>query len=224
MVGSKKFASPCLLSSDGLDGDRVVWYLGKHVVYELISQITLPGRIQSECDVLFLRPRVHRQMGLNEQQHRREPLTPGFEIVVNFIEDREAGIFACVREARHQPVSLSEHGWRNAEDITDSDLTLAHSVQSSEGGKNPSEPASPTPCALSRRLPPFGPEHLSVSINRLGEYDAYWESQVTASTDRQEEVRYGARERGYYEIPRQANVRDGADEVDCSKSTATEHL
>ncbi|MFC6863912.1 helix-turn-helix domain-containing protein [Halomicroarcula sp. GCM10025817] len=51
-----------------------------------------------------------------------------------------------------------------------------------------------------------------MSINRLGEADAYWESQVTALTDRQEEVRYGARERGYYGIPRRANVRDVAAE------------
>jgi predicted DNA binding protein len=68
------------------------------------------------------------------------------------------------------------------------------------------------------------PDHLSVSINRLGEYDAYRESQVTALTDRQEEVLEVARERGYYEIPRQASVRDVADEVGCSKSTAADHL
>lgn len=68
------------------------------------------------------------------------------------------------------------------------------------------------------------PDYLSVSVNRLGEYDAYRESQVTALTDRQEEVLDVAWERGYYEIPRQANVRDVADEVGCSKSTAADHL
>ena len=68
------------------------------------------------------------------------------------------------------------------------------------------------------------PDHLSVSVNRVGEYDAYRESQVTALTDRQEEVLEVARERGYYEIPRQASVREVAAEVGCSKSTAADHL
>ena len=68
------------------------------------------------------------------------------------------------------------------------------------------------------------PDHLSVSVNRLGEYDAYRESQVTALTDRQEEVLEVAREHGYYEIPRRASVRDVAEEVGCSKSTAANHL
>jgi len=63
-----------------------------------------------------------------------------------------------------------------------------------------------------------------VSVNRLGEDDAYRESQVTALTDRQEEVLEGARERGYHEIPRQASVREVADEVGCSKSTTADHL
>ncbi|WP_276410101.1 helix-turn-helix domain-containing protein [Haloarcula halobia] len=68
------------------------------------------------------------------------------------------------------------------------------------------------------------PDHLSVSVSRLGEYDAYRELQVTALTNRQAEVLEVAREQGYYEIPRQASVRDVADEVGCSKSTAANHL
>ncbi|SFH40181.1 HTH DNA binding domain-containing protein [Halorubrum aquaticum] len=68
------------------------------------------------------------------------------------------------------------------------------------------------------------PDQLAVSINRLGEYDAYRESHVTALTDRQQEVLEVARERGYYEIPRQASVREIADEIGCSKSTAADHL
>ena len=68
------------------------------------------------------------------------------------------------------------------------------------------------------------PNHLSVSVNRLGEYDAYRESQVTALTDRQEEVLEVAREYGYYEIPRQTGIREIAGEVGCSKSTAANHL
>jgi len=68
------------------------------------------------------------------------------------------------------------------------------------------------------------PNHLSVVVNRLGEYDARRESQATALTDRQQEVLDVARKRGYYEIPRQASVRDIAEEVGCSKSTAANHL
>lgn len=68
------------------------------------------------------------------------------------------------------------------------------------------------------------PDHLSVSVNRLGKYDAYRESQVTALTDRQQEVLEIAHENGYYDIPRQTSVREIADEVGCSKSTAANHL
>ncbi|RZV10475.1 DNA binding protein with HTH domain [Natrinema hispanicum] len=68
------------------------------------------------------------------------------------------------------------------------------------------------------------PDHLSVSVNRLGEYDAYRESHVTALTDRQEEVLEIAHENGYYDIPRQTSVREIADEAGCSKSTAANHL
>jgi predicted DNA binding protein len=68
------------------------------------------------------------------------------------------------------------------------------------------------------------PDRLSVSVDRLGEYDASRESQATALTDRQQEVLDVARERGYYEIPRRASVRELADELGCSKSTVADHL
>lgn len=68
------------------------------------------------------------------------------------------------------------------------------------------------------------PEHLSVSVDRLGEYDAYREPRATALTDRQAEVLDAAREAGYYDIPREAGVREVADEVGCSKSAAADHL
>ena len=68
------------------------------------------------------------------------------------------------------------------------------------------------------------PDQVSVSVNRLGEYDAYREPQASALTDRQREVLEVARERGYYEVPRQTGVREIADEVGCSKSTAADHL
>jgi predicted DNA binding protein len=68
------------------------------------------------------------------------------------------------------------------------------------------------------------PEHLSVSVNRLGEYDAYRESSIAVLTECQREVLAVARDLGYYEIPRQASVREIADQLDCSKSTAADHL
>lgn len=68
------------------------------------------------------------------------------------------------------------------------------------------------------------PDELSVSVSRLGEYDAYRESRASALTARQREVLDVARERGYYETPRQTTVREIADEVGCSKSTAADHL
>jgi DNA-binding CsgD family transcriptional regulator len=68
------------------------------------------------------------------------------------------------------------------------------------------------------------PDHLPVSVDRLGEYDAYRESRAKALTDRQREVLDVARERGYYEVPRRASVREIAAEVGCSKSTAANHL
>jgi len=68
------------------------------------------------------------------------------------------------------------------------------------------------------------PERLSISVNRLGEYDAYRESQASALTDRQKEVLEVARECGYYEVPRRTSVREVADRLDCSKSTVGNHL
>jgi DNA-binding CsgD family transcriptional regulator len=68
------------------------------------------------------------------------------------------------------------------------------------------------------------PDRLTVSVDRLGEYDARRESRAAALTDRQAEVLDVARERGYYEVPRRTGVREIADEVGCSKSTAANHL
>lgn len=68
------------------------------------------------------------------------------------------------------------------------------------------------------------PEHFSASVDRLGEYDAYRESHVAALTDRQRDVLEVARELGYYDVPREATVREVAEEVGCSKSTAANHL
>ncbi len=68
------------------------------------------------------------------------------------------------------------------------------------------------------------PNPLSVSVNQLSEYDACQETPVASLTDRQREVLLIARDLGYYEIPRQASVREVANQLDCSKSTAANHL
>lgn len=68
------------------------------------------------------------------------------------------------------------------------------------------------------------PDHLSVSVDRLGEYDPQRESAAAVLTDRQREAVAVACEEGYYDVPRRAGVRDVAAELDCSKSTAANHL
>ena len=68
------------------------------------------------------------------------------------------------------------------------------------------------------------PDHLSVSVDRLGSYDAYRESSVAVLTDRQREALAVASELGYYKIPRRAGVRAVAERLGCSKSTAADHL
>ncbi len=68
------------------------------------------------------------------------------------------------------------------------------------------------------------PEELSVSVDRLGEYDARREAATAVLTERQAEAVTVAREAGYYEVPREAGVREVADALDCSRSTAADHL
>lgn len=106
--------------------------------------------------------------------------------------------------------------------LTDTELLIVPPMEYGPGGEMVFEVAGEQDALQS--LVEGLPDHLSVSVNRLGEYDAHRESQVTALTDRQQEVLEIARERGYYEIPRRTSVREIADELGCSKSTAANHL
>lgn len=67
------------------------------------------------------------------------------------------------------------------------------------------------------------PDGLTVSIDRLGEYEAYQDPSA-ALTARQREAVATARRLGYYDVPRTAGVREVADALGCSKSTAADHL
>jgi DNA-binding CsgD family transcriptional regulator len=106
--------------------------------------------------------------------------------------------------------------------LTDTELLVVPPVEYGTDGEMLFEIAGEQD-ALQRLVADL-PDHLSVSVNRLGEYDAYRDSHVTALTRRQEEVLEVARELGYYEVPRQASVREIADELGCSKSTVANHL
>ncbi|QCC49486.1 helix-turn-helix domain-containing protein [Halobellus limi] len=106
--------------------------------------------------------------------------------------------------------------------LTDTELLVVPPIEYDSDGSIRFEIAGDQD-ALQNLVTEF-PEHLSVSINRLGEYDAYREPQTVALTERQREVLEVAREQGYYEIPRQTSVREIADEIGCSKSTAAGHL
>lgn len=57
-----------------------------------------------------------------------------------------------------------------------------------------------------------------MSVNRIGEYEAYREPKTNALTDRQQEVLDVTQERGHYEIPRQTSLRKIAEEVEVRKA------
>lgn len=136
------------------------------------------------------------------------------EYDVTPVDDRS--FYVYIRESAHGFAS------RLRTLLTDTELLIVPPIEYGSDGEMLFEIAGEQDAL--QRLVENLPDHLSASVNRLGEYDAYRESQVTALTDRQEEVLDVARERGYYEIPRQASVREIADEVGCSKSTAANHL
>lgn len=130
------------------------------------------------------------------------------------VDDRS--FYVYVQEA------ANEHARRFRELLVDTNLLVVPPIEYGADGEMVFEVAG-EPEELQAMVAGL-PDHLSVSVNRLGEYDAYRESRATALTDRQEEVLEVARERGYYEIPRRTSVREIADELDCSKSTAADHL
>lgn len=67
-------------------------------------------------------------------------------------------------------------------------------------------------------------EALSVTVERLADYDQPPERVAAALTDRQQEVVRTALELGYYDVPRSATHEDVAAELDVAPSTASEHL
>ena len=66
-------------------------------------------------------------------------------------------------------------------------------------------------------------EFVETEIERIGEYGS--EGRLgSVLTDRQREILTAAVEQGYYEVPRQATIRDIADEIGLSQATVGEHL
>lgn len=130
------------------------------------------------------------------------------------VDDRS--FYVYVRE------TADEHARRFRDLLVDTDLLVVPPIEYGADGEMVFEVAGES--EELRSIVAGLPDRLSISVDRLGEYDAYREPQVTALTDRQEEVLDVARERGYYEVPRRTSVREIADELDCSKSTVANHL
>jgi predicted DNA binding protein len=130
------------------------------------------------------------------------------------IDDRS--FYVYVREA------ADEHARRFRELLEDTDLLVVPPIEYGTDGEMLFEIAGES--AELQTVVADLPDHLSISVNRIGEYDAYRESRETALTARQEAVLEVARERGYYDVPRRTSVREIADDLDCSKSTAANHL
>ncbi len=68
------------------------------------------------------------------------------------------------------------------------------------------------------------PDDISVSVDRLGDYEADPSAVGAGLTDRQREAVRTAQRLGYYDVPRGASVAEVAAEMDCAPGTATEHL
>lgn len=68
------------------------------------------------------------------------------------------------------------------------------------------------------------PEHVDVTVDEIGEFDAPWAAPVASLTDRQRDALDAAFALGYYEVPREGTIDDVAEELDCAPSTASTHL
>jgi predicted DNA binding protein len=68
------------------------------------------------------------------------------------------------------------------------------------------------------------PTAVDVTVERVGDYD--WRQSLfdPSLTDRQREAVQAAVDAGYYTVPREGSVEAVADTLDCSTSTAAEHL
>jgi predicted DNA binding protein len=68
------------------------------------------------------------------------------------------------------------------------------------------------------------PEEINVSIQQVGKYTPGTRDMLSMLTDRQREVFETAVDMGYYDIPREVNQGDLAEELGCAPSTVDEHL
>jgi len=75
--------------------------------------------------------------------------------------------------------------------------------------------------SASARDATLAPEHAAVEIERVGEHRHLAESLAGRLTMRQFEAVEAARDLGYYEVPREAELADVASELDCTESTAS---
>ena len=65
------------------------------------------------------------------------------------------------------------------------------------------------------------PEELDVTVEEIGEYDRRHGTVAGSLTDRQFEAASVAAQLGYYEVPKDANLSEVADRLDCAQSTAS---
>jgi predicted DNA binding protein len=68
------------------------------------------------------------------------------------------------------------------------------------------------------------PEEINVSIQQVGKYTPGTRDMLSMLTERQREVFETAVDMGYYDIPREVNQGDLAEELGCAPSTVDEHL
>jgi predicted DNA binding protein len=80
------------------------------------------------------------------------------------------------------------------------------------------------PMEAFRRATPSETEAYDIEVLETGEHTPELGDLFLSLTDRQREVLEAAVDCGYYDNPRQATHEDIADRVDCSPSTAGEHL
>ncbi len=68
------------------------------------------------------------------------------------------------------------------------------------------------------------PEAINVSIQQVGKYTPGTRDMLSMLTERQREVFETAVDMGYYDIPREVNQGDLAEQLECAPSTVDEHL
>lgn len=68
------------------------------------------------------------------------------------------------------------------------------------------------------------PDGITVTVRKVGEYDASPGAFASGLTSRQREALAAGQEVGYYDVPRNGSVKDVAEELGCAPSTASNHL